>query len=117
MERNDFLELSMLLRPRTLTPASLAARPANALKSTGPRTERGKAAVALNPRKRRRFEDRSRRELVLVLGSKPAATVRSKAKNSFRIRQQRDETLEPHRKPLRRQEQEGAPLDASVTWP
>src|SRR5271169_1490305 len=34
-----------------LTPASLAARRANALKSTGPRTERGKARVALNPLK------------------------------------------------------------------
>ncbi len=31
-----------------LTPASLAARRANALKSTGPRTESGKARVALN---------------------------------------------------------------------
>ena len=41
----------MLLRPRTLTPASLAARRANALKSTGPRTEQGKARVALNPLK------------------------------------------------------------------
>ena len=38
----------MLLRPRTLTPASLAARRANALKSTGPRTAQGKARVALN---------------------------------------------------------------------
>jgi len=37
----------MLLR-RTITPASLAARRANALKSTGPRTEQGKARVALN---------------------------------------------------------------------
>jgi hypothetical protein len=34
-----------------LTPASLAARRANALKSTGPRTECGKARVALNPLK------------------------------------------------------------------
>jgi len=41
----------MLLRPRTLTPASLAARRANALKSTGPRTPKGKARVALNPLK------------------------------------------------------------------
>jgi hypothetical protein len=31
-----------------LTPASLAARRANALKPTGPPTERGKARVALN---------------------------------------------------------------------
>ena len=38
----------MLLRPRILTPASLAAGRANALKSTGPWTERGKARVALN---------------------------------------------------------------------
>ena len=38
----------MLLCPRTLTPASLAARRANALKSTGPRTAQGKARVALN---------------------------------------------------------------------
>jgi hypothetical protein len=41
----------MLVRPRTLTPASLEARRANALKSTGPRTGRGKARVALNPLK------------------------------------------------------------------
>jgi hypothetical protein len=34
-----------------LTPASLAARRANARKSTGPRTECGKARVALNPLK------------------------------------------------------------------
>jgi hypothetical protein len=34
-----------------LTPSSLAARRANALKSTGPRTEQGKARVALNPLK------------------------------------------------------------------
>jgi hypothetical protein len=34
-----------------LTPASLAARRANALKSTGPRTACGKARVALNPLK------------------------------------------------------------------
>jgi hypothetical protein len=34
-----------------LTPASLAARRANALKSTGPRTQCGKARVALNPLK------------------------------------------------------------------
>ena len=34
-----------------LTPASLAARRANALKSTGPRTECGKARVTLNPLK------------------------------------------------------------------
>ena len=38
----------MLLRHRTLTPDALAARRANALKSTGPRTEQGKARVALN---------------------------------------------------------------------
>ncbi len=41
----------MLLRPRKPTSASLAARRANALKSTGPRTDRGKARVALNPLK------------------------------------------------------------------
>ena len=41
----------MLLRPRTVTPASLHARRANALKSTGPQTEQGKARVALNPLK------------------------------------------------------------------
>lgn len=35
-------------RKQTLTPASLAARRRNALKSTGPRTPRGKARVALN---------------------------------------------------------------------
>ena len=45
----------MLCRSRTLTPASLAARRANALKSTGPRTERGKARVALNPLKHGRY--------------------------------------------------------------
>jgi len=39
----------MLLRSRTLSPASLAARRANALKSTGPRTAQGRARVALNP--------------------------------------------------------------------
>ena len=38
----------MLLRSRTLTPAALAARRANALKSTGSRTQQGKARVALN---------------------------------------------------------------------
>jgi hypothetical protein len=46
------VELPMSLRKRRcLTPASLAARRADALKSTGPRTERGKARVALNPLK------------------------------------------------------------------
>jgi len=37
-----------LTRPRSLTPAALAARRANALKSTGPRTVRGKARVGFN---------------------------------------------------------------------
>jgi hypothetical protein len=38
----------MLRRSPRLTPASLAARRANARKSTGPRTEQGKARAALN---------------------------------------------------------------------
>jgi cytoskeletal protein CcmA (bactofilin family) len=42
--------MSLRHSPR-LTPASLAARRANALKSTGPRTQCGKARVALNPLK------------------------------------------------------------------
>ena len=45
----------MLRRSPRLTPAALAARRANALKSTGPRTERGKARVALNPLKHGRY--------------------------------------------------------------
>lgn len=45
----------MLCRSRTLTSASLAARRANALKSTGPRTEQGKARVALNPLQHGRY--------------------------------------------------------------
>ena len=45
----------MLCRPRTLTPAALAARRANSLKSTGPRTAQGKARVALNPLKHGRY--------------------------------------------------------------
>jgi hypothetical protein len=45
----------MLCRPRTLTPAALAARRANALKSTGPRTDQGKARVALNSLKHGRY--------------------------------------------------------------
>jgi hypothetical protein len=47
-----------------LTPASLAARRANALKSTGPRTERGKARVALNPLKHGRRAVALRERLV-----------------------------------------------------
>jgi len=39
----------MLRHSPRLTPASLAARRANALKSTGPRSEQGKARAALNP--------------------------------------------------------------------
>ncbi|HEV2425538.1 MAG TPA: hypothetical protein VGZ29_11985 [Terriglobia bacterium] len=45
----------MLRRSPKLTPASLAARRANALKSTGPRTEQGKARVALNPLRHGRY--------------------------------------------------------------
>ncbi len=45
----------MLCRSRTLTPAALAARRSNALKSTGPRTDRGKARVALNRLKHGRY--------------------------------------------------------------
>jgi hypothetical protein len=37
-----------LTRPRRLTPAALAARHVNALKSTGPRTARNKARAGLN---------------------------------------------------------------------
>jgi hypothetical protein len=44
-----------LRRSPQLTPASLAARRANARKSTGPRTEHGKARVALNPLKLGRY--------------------------------------------------------------
>ena len=45
----------MLRRSPRLTQASLAARRANSLKSTGPRTERGKARVALNPLQHGRY--------------------------------------------------------------
>jgi hypothetical protein len=37
-----------LLKPRIMTPARLAANRCNALKSTGPRTARGKAQSCLN---------------------------------------------------------------------
>jgi hypothetical protein len=47
-----------------LTPAALAARRANALKSTGPRTERGKARVALNPLKHGRRAVRLQEKLI-----------------------------------------------------
>jgi hypothetical protein len=50
-----------LTRPRRLTPASLAARRANALKSTGPRTIRGKARVGFNALKLGRHAARSAR--------------------------------------------------------
>ena len=50
-----------LTRPRRLTPASLAARRANALKSTGPRTARGKARVGFNALKLGLNADRSAR--------------------------------------------------------
>jgi len=40
-----------LCRRRRVTPASLAARHANALKSTGPRTVRGKARVGFHAQK------------------------------------------------------------------
>src|SRR5579871_5902432 len=52
----------MPLTPRRrLTPAALAARRANALKSTGPRTVRGKARVGFNAFKRGRHAERSAR--------------------------------------------------------
>jgi hypothetical protein len=50
----------MLCRPRTLTPAALAARRANALKSTGRRTDRGKDHVTLNPYVRRESARKAR---------------------------------------------------------
>src|SRR5579863_5357362 len=50
-----------LTHPRRLTPASLAARRANALKSTGPRTLRGKARVGFNALKLGLNADRSAR--------------------------------------------------------
>ena len=37
-----------LLKPRVMTPARLAANRRNALKSTGPRTARGKAQTRMN---------------------------------------------------------------------
>jgi hypothetical protein len=46
--------MSLRRSPR-LTPASLAARRANALKSTGPRTENGKAQATLNALKHGRY--------------------------------------------------------------
>jgi len=45
----------MSLRFTSVTPKSLAARRANALKSTGPRTRRGKARVCLNALKHGRY--------------------------------------------------------------
>jgi hypothetical protein len=50
-----------LRRSPRLTPESLAARWANALKSTGPRTARGKARVSLNALKHGRYAARSAR--------------------------------------------------------
>ena len=44
-----------LRRSPQLTPAALAARRANALKSTGPRTARGQARAALNALKHGRY--------------------------------------------------------------
>ncbi|HUI42700.1 MAG TPA: hypothetical protein VL523_12100 [Terriglobia bacterium] len=48
-----------LRRSSTLTPASLAARRANALKSTGPRSARGKACVSFNALKHGRYAARA----------------------------------------------------------
>ncbi len=45
----------MSLRFTSVTPSSLAARRSNALKSTGPRTRRGKARVCLNALKHGRY--------------------------------------------------------------
>ena len=45
----------MSLRSTSVTPRSLAARRSNALKSTGPRTRRGKARVCLNALKHGRY--------------------------------------------------------------
>jgi hypothetical protein len=45
----------MLRRSPRLTPAALAARRSNALKSTAPRTEQGKARVGLNPLQHGRY--------------------------------------------------------------
>jgi hypothetical protein len=53
-----------LCKSPCLTPASLAARRANALKSTGPRTECGKARVALNALKHGRRAVALRERLV-----------------------------------------------------
>ncbi len=53
-----------LRKPPTRTPATLAANRANALKSTGPRTARGKARVALNRLKRGRYAARLAEKLV-----------------------------------------------------
>src|SRR5579862_1629406 len=50
-----------LTRPRRLTPAALAARRANAQKSTGPRTVRGKARAGFNALKLGRHAARSAR--------------------------------------------------------
>lgn len=59
-----------LLRRRTLTPAELAARRANARKSTGPRTLLGKVQVRLNALKDGRYAKPFRRFL-LDLGEDP----------------------------------------------
>jgi hypothetical protein len=45
----------MSLRHTSVTPQSLAARRSNALKSTGPRSRRGKARVCLNALKHGRY--------------------------------------------------------------
>ncbi|MGA3326428.1 MAG: hypothetical protein ABSF45_18305 [Terriglobia bacterium] len=47
-----------LLKPRPMTPARIAACRRNALKSTGPRTERGKAQSSLNALRSGRYSPR-----------------------------------------------------------
>ncbi len=63
-----------LRRSPTLTPAALAARRANALKSTGPRTERGKAWSSLNAL-RHGWDARNLRDKIARTGDKEAAVL------------------------------------------
>jgi hypothetical protein len=58
-----------LTRPRRLTSAALAARRANALKSTGPRTVRGRARVGFNALKLGQHAARSARLRERLLGA------------------------------------------------
>ncbi len=67
-----------LRRSPTLTPAALAARRANALKSTASRTERGKAWSSLNAL-RHGWDARNLRDKIERAGDKEAAVLLSRA--------------------------------------